>query len=76
MILQQLKLQSTVKVAELIRLLQVSALSQMIAWAGVAILLVFLVAYSIERVFVRIKKRLYQLFLGASIRNGRCFFSL
>ncbi len=59
MILQQLKLQSTVKVAELIRLLQVSALSQMIAWAGVAILLVFLVAYGIERVFVRIKKRFY-----------------
>ena len=59
MILQQLKLQSTVKVAELIRLLQVSALSQMIAWAGVAILLVFLVAYGIERVFVRIKERFY-----------------
>ena len=59
MILKQLKLQSTVKVAELIRLLQVSALSQMIAWAGVAILLVFLVAYGIERVFVRIKKRFY-----------------
>lgn len=59
MILQQLKLQSTVKVGELIRLLQVSVLSQMIAWAGVAILLVFLVAYGIERVFVRIKKRFY-----------------